>query len=880
MQSLQTGEIMVVRNHCRQWNCTRCAPLLAAETRNRLIPQVIQHEMRYFSTLTLPPVWRSQSLPLQAKQLEMKILRALDVMAYLSAPTVALYQKRARRNREGKMDAPELWQKRYDRQVVQGRAKAIEYDIYVSLWMIARSVLNRRKWFRNMNPEKQQELVVRLWKKFVFDSKRRETLQNRIEGEYAQAVHRMSVSNGLPTYYGVYELHQSGDVHLHLLSDVWISHLAWHVVLFSKREVTQRLQAFRIGEFATLSFDWVYQSTKIVRKKNHTPLLKEFDESIFTQDSVGLLESHSDSDLLEVTEYVTKTLEYFTKDLAATMSSLHLRKPDFHSKNLQIRPKSKKRNGNFEMLRPYLSVDLPMSSLLLSSAGREEKHWIRTILKELDRYPANFESYFLHEEVLGDVFLSEVFFPLGANTRWAELVEKKESGVGLLAQEQRGLKKLDQQRKKELKQLQSTALCAQLIQQIHSAPLSLAKELSTSRVLDTKQQQALALFAQNPVAMITGPAGSGKSVVIVELCRQFRLDPTRTLILTKLGKAAARLNEEFTREQLPYQAKTIHMAIRANRTGQFGLNEFHTLSMVDTVILDEAGIVDKDLFAALLLALKPQIHLVLVGDIRQLPPIESGSILLELIDSEKIPWIELDRVYRSNTEVLHMAQAVLQKDVAALQSALVPYQQDFVKTWLKNGGQVITNSRVMEQRINTWAMTAEGLQLGQYPYISGDPVIHTQNNYVQGLMNGEMGRVEAIEEGAMMVRMNRGGLQRYDTDNMHQVALAYALTAHRTQGSEFERVLVVLDFVEARSLLDNAWLYTAISRAKNEVQIMLAPNPLEAMAVLQWVVNRQAWKRDAVQLANVGRVLPLLVQQAKKQIIFKSLKQKMKGGDA
>lgn len=348
--------------------------------------------------------------------------------------------------------------------------------------------------------------------------------------------------------------------------------------------------------------------------------------------------------------------------------------------------------------------------------------------------------------------------------------------------------------------------------------------------LDESQRAALALVKHEPISIVTGGPGTGKSTIVRAM-----LDAMDAGVLVGLaaptGKAAKRLEETTGRN-----AQTIHRLLKYSPAEK---GFFHCAAEPlphDVIVIDEASMVDVSLCASLLEAIDPtRTRVVLVGDADQLPSVGPGSILSDLVRSGLVPCARLETVHRSKVGSWICTAA---PRVLAGQSINLDARNDFAfvpvdsADWIpracgdayeKHGAQILTPQRTgkagtvainkaLQERFNP-------LQPGEKQWGDlrpRDRVIHTRNNYDLGVFNGETGTVRGIdsEAGALFVDYpDRVGPVRYSRAESWDLSLAYALTVHKAQGSEWPWVIVVAHhthaFMNTRRLI-----YTAITRAK------------------------------------------------------------------
>ncbi len=317
---------------------------------------------------------------------------------------------------------------------------------------------------------------------------------------------------------------------------------------------------------------------------------------------------------------------------------------------------------------------------------------------------------------------------------------------------------------------------------------------------------------------LLGKAGTGKTTIVSEVFKSFPKE-LKVGYLSFAGKAVSRLNEKCGQKV----AKTIHRycSARFSELTDFVKNEKNLID-VDLVFVDEISMVNKEIFANLLNALPLKTKIILCGDRNQLNPVGSNSIIFELglIKHEAIKYVELKQVLRSVDGVLVMADKVLQSN-----SSVLPYKTysiEEVEEYHKNGFQIIANSNDMVRKINQHlSRNKYGITTtAYYNYNIGDKIMILQNDVANQVYNGDIVFITGYEAGKIELWDQQSDhtffYDVYKSADWFQPAECF--TVHKSQGSEWDRVLVVLDNKD--KLLTANLLYTAITRAAKEVVIM------------------------------------------------------------
>ena len=320
--------------------------------------------------------------------------------------------------------------------------------------------------------------------------------------------------------------------------------------------------------------------------------------------------------------------------------------------------------------------------------------------------------------------------------------------------------------------------------------------------LSAEQKQAVKTCLRSPISIITGGPGTGKTMIqrfILEIYK--KLKPSGSVVCCAPTGRAARRMEQATGQS----ASTIHKALGllADADGEFG--EPNMLD-ADLVIADEVSMLDIHLAKHLLNALPPRCQLILIGDADQLPSVGPGSVLYELIESGDFDRSAdiLEDVYLQRVKELGLDNVIL----------LSPY-----RTKTATGVNAL-NSRLRD-KLNPPSVSKSELTYGKRIFRQGDKVMQTQN--VANISNGDIGIVTGIlhtqEESTLYVDFGDGRTMEYAPNELDMLDLAYATTVHKSQGSEYDTVILSLQTAHY-IMLRRPLLYTAITRAKRHVVIV------------------------------------------------------------
>lgn len=369
--------------------------------------------------------------------------------------------------------------------------------------------------------------------------------------------------------------------------------------------------------------------------------------------------------------------------------------------------------------------------------------------------------------------------------------------------------------------------------------------------LRTRQADAYRLALRNTIAVISGGAGTGKTYVLARLAQAFRDAGSAVALCSPTGKAAKRIEESLRAQCVDLEAKTIHRLLRYDGT-QFKRDSLSVCFCelddgrvvddpgYDVVIVDEVSMVDVPLMAELLRRIDfAQTRLILVGDHNQLPPVGPGNVLRDIIQHQLVPTVVLDEVVRQAGVLKANSSAILTGTVAptavydrawtvvdAFQDA-VPIQAYLRELVLRKLPEQLGLDPIQDIQIVTpthlGALGTKAINQMMQHLLHGDPerrfalgdkIIQTANDYSINVMNGTIGRVVSFEsgdDGGYIIEFEGVGELLINNEQIRNVQLAYALTAHKAQGSEFPCAVVICH--RSHYFADRNWLYTAVTRA-------------------------------------------------------------------
>lgn len=419
-------------------------------------------------------------------------------------------------------------------------------------------------------------------------------------------------------------------------------------------------------------------------------------------------------------------------------------------------------------------------------------------------------------------------------------------------------------------------------------------EKQTKMELDEHQTEAVKEAVRNGLLIITGGPGTGKTTTINSIIRYFEMEGLDIFLAAPTGRAAKRMSETTGME-----ARTIHRMLEINggaegTEGGFLRNERNPLE-TDVIIVDEMSMVDISLMYALLRAVAPQTRLILVGDTNQLPSVGPGCVLKDLIESNQFHTAKLTKIFRqaSTSDIIVNAhkinagepvvidnqskdffflkrydadkiinvtlQLILQKlpsyvdaDVRDIQ-VLTPMRKGLLGVERLNG--------ILQQYINPPEKRKAEKEYGGVIFREGDKVMQIKNNYQieweirtkyglaidkgLGIFNGDMGIIESINAftETMTICFDDGKMVEYEFKNLEELELAYAITIHKSQGSEYPAVVIPL-LTGPRMLMNRNLLYTAVTRAKKCVTIVGDDATFSTMVANNFEQKRYTGLRD------------------------------------
>lgn len=431
-----------------------------------------------------------------------------------------------------------------------------------------------------------------------------------------------------------------------------------------------------------------------------------------------------------------------------------------------------------------------------------------------------------------------------------------------------------------------------------------ATEGETGILLSENQKFAVKASLQNGVSVVTGGPGTGKTTIINTIMKIFEHSGFTTAIAAPTGRAAKRITETSG-----YEASTIHRLLEyyyseGEDTMRFGKNSEDQLKY-DAIIIDEASMIDILLMNGLLSAITPGTRLIVVGDADQLPSVGAGNVLRDMIHSEVIYSVKLTEIFRqakeslivvnahkinkgeypdcnekdkdffllrkkSEKEMLETVKSLCVKRLPEYYRGCDPIKDMQVLTPVRRGllGSINLNKE-LQMVLNPPSEELEEKTFGDRLFRVGDKVMQIKNNYQmewkrledftdgQGVFNGDVGYIQTIDKefNELTVVYDDSRFVKYDFTQLDEIELAYAVTVHKSQGSEFPIVIMPVSWFPPMLATRNL-LYTAVTRGKRAVILVGSEDKMHAMVDNNRITERYSGLAARLKsLLNIGMTM-------------------------
>lgn len=434
--------------------------------------------------------------------------------------------------------------------------------------------------------------------------------------------------------------------------------------------------------------------------------------------------------------------------------------------------------------------------------------------------------------------------------------------------------------------------CARMLHELNIRATDLNKEQVKKKIgqleenleisLDELQKEAVVEAVESGLFLLSGGPGTGKTTTINMIIRYFEAEGMDIFLGAPTGRAAKRMTEATG-----FEARTIHRMLELNgdlsednsKKVHFERNQENPLE-ADVIIIDEMSMVDINLFQSLLKAIVPGTRLILVGDVDQLPSVGPGQVLRDVIESGCFPTVVLQKIFRqagesdivinahrinkgeqialdnksmdffllerSDVNVIYKHMIQLIQDKLPRYVKATPYDIQVLTPMRKGSLGVETLNGILQRYLNPASQGKREYQSGDTIYREGDKVMQVKNNYQLeweivsrygipidkgvGVFNGDMGKILEINEAAssLLVEFDEHRRVTYPFSLLEELELSYAITIHKSQGSEYPAVILPL-LGGPRMLLNRNLLYTAVTRARRCVTILGSSNTVRTM---------------------------------------------------
>ena len=418
-------------------------------------------------------------------------------------------------------------------------------------------------------------------------------------------------------------------------------------------------------------------------------------------------------------------------------------------------------------------------------------------------------------------------------------------------------------------------------------------------VLSDEQKRAISTCLSNMISIVTGGPGTGKTTIIKCIIDILEAQKRSYVLCAPTGRAAKRITQTTGKE-----AKTLHRLLEITKIDDDDIDMFYECQVKEiedeVVIVDEASMIDIMMMNNLVKGVKPTTQLIIVGDVNQLPSVGPGSVLKDIIQSDIVPTVELKKIYRQSamsdivvnahkvnegiypefkskdTDLFFIPTKTVEQTVAEIASLITYRLETYAPLDILKDLQVLTPVKktelgtgelnlTIQNILNPKSDSKKEIEVGSKVFREHDKVMQIINNYdkkysiegkfFEGIYNGDIGYIEEIdnEMEKVYVKFDDERLVEYDFDELDQLEHSYAITIHKSQGSEFDYVILPI-FTGYRKLLTRNLLYTAMTRAKKMLIIIGNRNVLNYMVDNLESKNRKTGLKEKLEnLVNLDK---------------------------
>lgn len=422
----------------------------------------------------------------------------------------------------------------------------------------------------------------------------------------------------------------------------------------------------------------------------------------------------------------------------------------------------------------------------------------------------------------------------------------------------------------------------------------LINKVSNKNNIDLSKEQisAISTCLNNMISIVTGGPGTGKTTIIKCIIDILEEEKKNYVLCAPTGRAAKRITQTTGKE-----AKTLHRLLEISKIDDNDIDMFYEYQVKqvedEVIIIDEASMIDLMMMNNLVKGIKPDTQVIIVGDVNQLPSVGPGSVLKDIIASDIVPTVELKQIYRQSaqsdiivnahkvnegeyptfkskdTDMFFIPTTTIEQTVSEI-SSLISYRLETyapldvlkdlqVLTPVKKTelGTIQLNEKIQEI-LNPKSNTKKQVEYQSRIFREKDKVMQIVNNYdkkysiegkfFEGIYNGDIGYIELIdnEEEKLYVKFDDDRLVEYDFDELDQLEHSYAITIHKSQGSEFDYVILPI-FTGYKKLLTRNLLYTAMTRAKKMLIIVGNRNVVNYMVDNLESKNRKTGLKEKLE---------------------------------